>query len=68
MERAPLKDKDYDLVSTIYHASQGYENCRKYAEDAQKEGDSEAAQFFNDVCDQNEKLVQHGKELLKKRI
>ena len=68
MKKGPLKDKDFDLVSVIYHASQGCENCATYAEDARRENDSEAAQYFSEVKDQNEKLILKGKELLKKRI
>ncbi|QBQ54077.1 hypothetical protein [Nitrosococcus wardiae] len=68
MANVPFKDKDYDLVSTIYHASQGASICNQYATDADKEGDSEAAQFFKEVQEQNMRLVQKGKDLLKKRI
>ncbi len=68
MRKEPLQNKDYDLISVIYHASQGYETCEHYAEDAEKEGDRDVAQFFREVCEQNEKLVVKGKDLLKKRI
>jgi hypothetical protein len=30
MASAILKDKDYDLISVIYHASQGCETARLY--------------------------------------
>jgi hypothetical protein len=68
MERQPLQNKDYDLISVIYHASQGYETCEKYCQDAEQAGDKEAVQFFKEVQNQNEKLVSKGKELLKKRL
>jgi hypothetical protein len=68
MEKQPLQNKDYDLISVIYHASQGYETCEKYCQDAEQEGDNEAVQFFKEVQNQNEKLVMKGKELLKKRL
>lgn len=68
MVNGPLKDKDYDLVSVLYHASQGAEICRQYAADAEQEGDSEAAQFFKEVQEQNSQLVQKGKNLLKGRL
>lgn len=41
-----LKDKDYDLISVVYHASQGAELCRRYAADADNEGDMEAVPIF----------------------
>ncbi|MBE0597545.1 MAG: hypothetical protein IH614_09770 [Desulfuromonadales bacterium] len=68
MQKEPLGNKDYDLISVIYHASQGYETCVKYAEDAEKEGDRDAAQFFQEVRKQNQKLVEKGKDLLKSRL
>jgi hypothetical protein len=43
-----LKDKDYDLISVVYHASQGCETARQYAADAKRENDKEAAAFFNE--------------------
>jgi hypothetical protein len=68
MANAILKDKDYDLISVIYHASQGCETVRQYAADAEKENDKEAAGFFNKALELNEQLVQKGKELLKQRL
>lgn len=68
MANQSLKDKDYDLISVIYHAAQGAELCRQYAEDAQEEGDQEAAQFFNQVREQSQQLIQKGKQLLKGRL
>jgi hypothetical protein len=68
MASAILKDKDYDLISVIYHASQGCETARLYAADAEKENDKEAAGFFNKALELNEQLVQKGKELLKQRL
>lgn len=64
----PLQNKDYDLISVIYHASQGYETCEQYAKDAEKEGDQDVARFFNEVSEQNQRLVEKGKDLLKKRL
>jgi len=63
-----LRDKDYDLVSTIYQAAQRENICRQYMEDAEKVGDNDAAQFFNEVQEQNQQMVRKGKEMLKKRL
>ena len=52
-----LKDKDYDLISVIYHASQGCETARQYAADAQRENDQEAAAFFDKALEMNVQLV-----------
>jgi hypothetical protein len=68
MEKEVLKNKDYDLISVLYHASQAAETCKQYEQDAQSEGDSETAQFFSQVREENNKLVKKGKELLQKRL
>ena len=66
MAKDLLKDKEYDLVSVIYNASQAADTCRHYIEDAQ--GDQEVERFFSDVIDTNADLVQKGKDLLKNRL
>lgn len=66
MPKDLLKNKEYDLVSVIYNASQAADTCRQYVKDA--ESDQEVARFFNDVIDTNADLVQKGRDLLKKRI
>jgi hypothetical protein len=68
MASAILKNKDYDLISVIYHASQGSETARQYAADAERENDKEAVAFFNEALGLNAQLVQKGKELLKQRL
>jgi hypothetical protein len=68
MRKEPLQNKDYDLISVIYHASQGYETCDQYCKDAEREGDRDAVQFFNEVREQNQRLVEKGKQLLKSRL
>jgi hypothetical protein len=68
MASAILKNKDYDLISVIYHASQGSETARQYAADAERENDKEAVAFFNEALELNAQLVQKGKELLKQRL
>ena len=68
MASAILKNKDYDLISVIYHASQGSETARQYAADAERENDKEAVAFFNEALELNARLVQKGKELLKQHL
>jgi hypothetical protein len=63
-----LKNKDYDLISIIYNASQAAEICNKYMQDAQQEGDKDIEQFFEQVRETNANLVQRGTELLKNRL
>lgn len=68
MEKDMLKNKEFDLVSVVYNASQAAETCRQYIQDAREEGDQECESFFNNVVETNTDLVQRGKELLKNRI
>ncbi|HJV34841.1 hypothetical protein [Geomonas sp.] len=66
MEKDLLHNKEYDLVSVIYNASQAADTCRQYMQDVQ--GDQECESFFNNVIDTNAQLVQKGKDLLKNRL
>jgi hypothetical protein len=68
VQKEILKDKDYDLISVLYHASQAAETCSQYANDAEREGDKEAVKFFHEVIQENNRLIQKGKDLLQKRL
>ena len=62
------QDTIYNLLSVIYHALQGAETYEKYINDAEQSGDSELAQYFRDVRDQNVKRAEQGKKLLAARL
>jgi rubrerythrin len=62
------QDTLYNLFSIIYHALQGAETYEKYISDAEQSGDTELAQFFRDVRDQNTKRAELGKKLLSTRL
>ena len=62
------QDTTYNLLSIIYHALQGAETYEKYINDAEQSGDSELAQYFRDVRDQNVKRSEQGKKLLAARL
>jgi hypothetical protein len=57
-------DKDYDLISVLYHALQAVETCGKYCQDAQRQGSHEVAAFMQQVQQQNQQISQRAKELL----
>ena len=63
-----LNNKDYDLISVIYNASQAVETCSQYMKDADQEGDKEDKQFFSEVQDTNANLINKGRQLLKSRL
>jgi len=67
-QHKPLKDKDYDLVSTLYHALQGIETTDVYIEDAQKDGDEAIRNFLEDTQKKYREISVRAKELLAARI
>lgn len=62
------QDTTYNLLSIIYHALQGAETYEMYISDAEKNGDTELAQYFRDVRDENTKRAERGKQLLSARL
>ncbi|HEY9404935.1 MAG TPA: hypothetical protein VIQ24_19940 [Pyrinomonadaceae bacterium] len=62
------QDTTYNLLSIIYHALQGAETYEKYINDAEQSGDTELAQYFRDVRDQNVRRAEQGKQLLGARL
>lgn len=64
----PIKDKNYDLISTLYHAAEGLHHTKQYVADAEKDGDNEAAEFFKQVQSSYQELNSKAEALLKKRL
>ena len=62
------KDKNYNLISALYQASDNVETFKTYAQDAQNEGDQELANFFEMVIENNLKASQQAKEMLVARL
>lgn len=60
-------DKDYNLISVLYHALQAAETCSQYRQDAESEGSPEVAAFLKQVQEQNTKIAKSAKELLFKQ-
>lgn len=63
-----MKDKDYDLVSTLYHALQGMETSGRYLQDAEASGDQEAVGFLKEAQGQYRQIADKAKNLLGQRI
>lgn len=55
------RDETYDVISIVYHALQGAENCEIYAEDADRD---ELRQFFEQAGRHQRQLAEQGKQLL----
>ena len=60
-------DKDYNLISVLYHALQGAETTAKYAQDAQTAGATQVNEFMRQVQEQYNRIAQQAKELLFKQ-
>ena len=62
------KDKNYNLISVLYHSSDNVESLKTYIEDAEQEGDQELVDFFDGILENNLKAAQSAKEMLVARI
>ncbi|MBD0328242.1 MAG: hypothetical protein ICV68_17615 [Pyrinomonadaceae bacterium] len=64
-ERATgTRDEHYNLVSVLYHALHGAENCEVYATDADATGDADLAAFFRNAQAMQRQLAEQAKERL----
>ncbi|HVF03047.1 MAG TPA: hypothetical protein VNA27_17120 [Rubrobacteraceae bacterium] len=62
------KDKNYNLITALYQASENVETLKTYVQDAQSEGDQELEEFFNGILENNMKAAQRAKEMLVPRL
>jgi hypothetical protein len=62
------KDKNYNLISVLYHSSENVESLKSYIQDAEEEGDQELVEFFNGVLENNLRAAQQAKEMLVPRL
>jgi len=57
-------DEQFNLISVLYHALHGAENCEIYAVDAEAAGDARLAGFFREAQETQRQLAERAKELL----
>ena len=62
------KDKNYNLISVLYHSSDNVESLKSYINDAEQEGDQELVDFFGGILENNLKAAQSAKEMLVSRL
>jgi hypothetical protein len=60
-EQTGTRDDTYDVISVVYHALQGAENCEIYADDAE---DQQLRSFFQQAYEQQRQLAEQGKQVL----
>lgn len=63
-----VEDKEFNLVSTLYHAAQGVKTMHVYIEDAEEAKDEELRRFLEEAQEQFRQVAQKGKTLLRERL
>lgn len=63
-EPAETADHEYALVSVLYHSLQGAQACDQYIADAERAGDEELVQFFEECRDEQKARATRAKQLL----
>jgi hypothetical protein len=62
------KDKDYNIIWFVEQCLSNVLRLETYVEDAEREGDSELAEFFRRAQDASRKGAEQGKEMLRGRL
>ena len=62
------KDKDYDVIWFTEQCLSNVLRLEQYAADAERDGDSELADFFRRAQGESRKGAEQGKEHLRKRL
>ena len=64
----PVNDKNFDMVSTLYHASQGIQLSSQFSQDAKENSDQDAQAFFDRVSEHYEEIADEARKLLKRKL
>ena len=62
------KDKDYNIIWFTEQCLSNVLRLEEYAGDAEREGDSELAEFYRRAQGESQKGAEKGKEMLRKRF
>ena len=62
------KDKDYNIIWFTEQCLSNTLRLETYIQDAEREGDSELADFFRRAQGESRKGAEQGKEMLRKRL
>jgi hypothetical protein len=62
------KDKDYNIIWFVEQCLSNVLRLEIYVQDAEREGDSELAEFFRRAQGASRKGAEEGKEMLRKRL
>ena len=58
------RDEHYNLISVLYHALHGADNCDHYALDTEASGDERLTAFFREAQAAQVRIAERGKQLL----
>ena len=62
------KDKDYNIIWFVEQCLSNVLRLEQYAQDAERDGDSELAEFFRKAQGESRKGAEQGKQLLSRRL
>jgi hypothetical protein len=62
------KDKDYNIIWFTEQCLSNALRLEQYAQDADRDGDSDLAEFFRRAQNESRKGGEQGKDLLRKRL
>jgi len=62
------KDKDYNIIWFVEQCLQNVLRLETYIQDAERDGDSDLAEFFRRAQGESRKGAEQGKELLRARL
>lgn len=63
-----MKDKNYNLVTSVQNALNTKWQMSQYKQDAEQEDDQELADYFQEVVDGTSRGAERGKQLLAERL
>ena len=62
------KDKDYDVIWFVEQCLSNVLRLETYVKDAERDGDSELADFFRRAQEASRKGAEQGKDILRQRL
>ncbi|HEX2773115.1 MAG TPA: hypothetical protein VHN18_11890 [Micromonosporaceae bacterium] len=68
MPESPVKDKNYDLINILHLSLENAWRMEMFINDAEKEGDTELAEWFRKIQENSKKAGEQGKRMLASRL
>ena len=66
--QSPVKDKNYNLVWALEASLHNVWQLETYIQDAERENDTELAEWFRKIQENNRKAGEQGKQMLAQRL